>query len=97
MGAGAAIATAAIVSAVAAAGSTAYSIHQGEKANKAQKKEARRQQKAIDEQNKIALAERKQKIDQMRMQMAGTGQGTRGTSSSGIKAKIGSGLDNVLG
>ena len=94
----AAIATAAIVGAIAAAGSTAYSVRQGEKANKEQKREARRQQAAIDEQNAQALSERKQKIDQLRMQMGGTGQGTRGYSSSGIKARIGGGAGgNTLG
>lgn len=96
--ASAAIATAAIVGAAAAAGGTAYSVYSGERQNKLQKKEAKKQQKAIDEQNAIALSERKQKIDQMRMQMAGTGQGTRGTSSSGIKASIGGGMGgNTLG
>lgn len=98
MGVETAIATAAIVSAVAAAGSAGYSMYQGEKANKQQKKEAQRQQAAIDEQNAMALSERKQRIDQMRMQMAGTGAGTRGTSSAGIKARIGGGLGgNTLG
>ena len=98
MGAGAVMATAAVVSALAAAGSTAYSVRQGEKANKEQKKEAQRQQAAIDEQNAQALSERKQKINQMRMQMAGTGQGTRGYSSSGVKARIGGGAGgNFLG
>ena len=93
----AAIATAAIVSAIAAAGSTAYSVRQGEKANKAQKEEARRQQAAIDEENAMALSERKQKINQLRMQMGGTGTGTRGYSSSGIKARVGGAGGNTLG
>lgn len=92
------IAGAAIVSALAAAGSTAYSVRQGEKQNKIQKREARKQQKAIDEENARSLSERKQKIDQMRMQMAGTGEGTRGVSSSGIKANVGGATaNNVLG
>ena len=70
----------------------------GKKADKAQRAELARQQQAIDEQNKQALSERKQKIDQMRMQMAGRGTGTRGTSSSGVKARIGGGMgDNTLG
>lgn len=70
----------------------------GKKADKAQRKELERQQQAIDEQNKQALSERKQKIDQMRMQMAGRGQGTRGTSSAGVRARIGGGAEgNTLG
>ena len=85
----AALVTAAVVSAIAAAGSTAYSIHQGEKQDKLQKQEARKQQAAIDEESARSLSERKQKINQMRMQMAGTGGGTRGTSTSGIKARVG--------
>ena len=39
----------------------------------------------------------RQKINQMRMQMAGTGTGTRGYSSSGIKARVGGTDSNTLG
>ena len=96
---GAVMATAAVISAIAAAGSTAYSVRQGEMADKKQKSEAQKQQRAIDEQNAQALSERKQKINQMRMQMAGTGGGTRGFTTSGIKANVSGGRasNNTLG
>ena len=83
--------TAAAVASVAKVGLDVWDAEQqhkaGKKADKAQRRELERQQQAIDEQNRQALSERKQKIDQMRMQMAGRGTGTRGTSSS----------DNTLG
>lgn len=76
----------------------AASVYHGEKERKAQKSAARRQQKAIDEQKKEALETRKQQINQQRMQMAGTGEGTRGTSTSGVSANIGgTGTGNTLG
>lgn len=95
---GAVMATAAVISAIAAAGGTAYSVRQGEKQDKLQKEEARKQQAAIDEENARSLSERKQKINQMRMQMGGTGAGTRGFTTSGIRASVGGGAgNNTLG
>lgn len=94
--------SAAAVATVAKVGLDVLDAHEqrkaGKKADRAQRQELERQQQAIDEQNRQALAERKQKIDQMRMQMAGRGTSTRGTSSSGVKARIGGGMgDNTLG
>lgn len=87
-----------VVAAVAAVAGAAAGIYQGEKQRKLQKKEAREQQKAINEQKKQALADRTQQINQMRMQMAGTGEGTRGTSTSGVTANIGGARNgNTLG
>jgi len=83
-----------ITAAVAAVAGTGYSMYSGERQRKLQKAEARKQQKAIDEEKAQALETRKQMIDQQRMQMSGTGQGTRGTSTSGVKANIGG---NTLG
>lgn len=87
--------TIAIASLAAAA---AHSVYQGQKERKIQKRAARQQQKAIDEQKEQALADRKQQINQMRMQMGGTGEGTRGTTTSGVSAQIGGGTNgNTLG
>lgn len=92
------MAIAASIAAVAAVANTAYSVHQGEMQKKKQKGQAEDQQRAIAEQEAKALSDRKQKIDQMRSQMAGTGTGTRGYSTSGIQARIGSSSgNNILG
>lgn len=88
------VAAASIIGAIAAAGSTGYSIYSGKKQEKEQKKALREQNAAIAEEKAAALETRKQMIDRQRMQLAGNGQGTRGTSRSGIKATIG---NQVLG
>lgn len=80
---------AAIVAAVSALAGAGYSMYSGERQNKLQRKEARKQANAIAEEKAVALEKRKQMIDQQRMQMGATGQGTRGFSSSGIKARVG--------
>lgn len=85
---------AAIVAAVSALAGTGYSIHSGRQQEKAQKKAMREQNAAIAEEKAAALETRKQMIDRQRMQLAGNGQGTRGTSRAGIKATIG---NQVLG
>ena len=84
--------------AAAAIASAAFSVYQGQRQNKLQKKEARKQQRAKKKKKEQALADRKQQINQMRMQMSGTGQGTRGTSTSGVAAQIGGARgENTLG
>ena len=88
------VGTAAVISAIAAVAGTSYSIYSGERQEKAQKKAYREQNKAIAEEKATELAQRKQMIDKQRMQLAGNGQGTRGTSRAGIKATIG---NQVLG
>lgn len=85
---------AAVVAAVSALASTSYSIYSGKKQEKEQKKALREQNAAIAEEKAAALETRKQMIDRQRMQLAGNGQGTRGTSRAGIKATIG---NQVLG
>lgn len=85
---------AAIVSAIAAVAGASYSVYSGERQEKAQKKAYREQNKAIAEEKATEFARRKQMIDKQRMQLAGNGQGTRGTSRAGIKATIG---NQVLG
>ena len=85
---------AAIVSAIAAVAGASYSAYSGERQNRLQKKAYREQNRAIAEEKATELAQRKQMIDKQRMQLAGNGQGTRGTSRAGIKATIG---NQVLG
>ena len=80
---------AAITAATAAVAGTSYSVYSGERQKHEQKKQARAQKAAIDEQNAIALEERKQRIEQMRKQLSGTGRGTRGENLSGIRAVVG--------
>lgn len=61
---------------------------QGKKERKIANQQIAREQEAIAEQKREALAERKGQIDSLRSQMAGTGRGTRGTNLSGVKANI---------
>lgn len=51
----------------------------------------KKQERAIEAEKKKALDQRKFQIDKQRMQLGGKGQGTRGVSTSGIKANIGEG------
>ena len=90
-----AIATAAIVSALASVGAATNSYVQGQKADRRAKNQAKAQQAEIDRQKEEALTERKNLIDQQRMQLAGGGRGTKGTSSSGVRAKISSGTETL--
>lgn len=84
--------------AIASLAAAAAGVYHGQKERKLQKKAAREQQRAIEEQKAQALANRKQQINQMRMQMGGTGEGTRGTTTSGVSANIGgTGTGNTLG
>lgn len=97
--------TAAAAATAVAVGLQAYDAHEqrkaAKKADRAQRRELAKQQQAIDEQNQEAMSERRQKIDQMRMQLAGTGQGTRGTSWGGIansvRARVGGQSGGTLG
>lgn len=66
MGAETAIATAAIVGAVAGTASAGYSIYQGEKQQKKAKAQEREARKVQAEQRENALKERKDLIDQQR-------------------------------
>lgn len=91
----AAIATAAIVSAVASVGAATNSYVQGQQANRRAKNQAKAQQAEINRQKEIELGERKNLIDQQRMQLGGGGSGTRGTSSAGVRAKISSGTETL--
>ena len=77
--------TAAVVSAVVGLGASLYGSH---KERKQAKKELRLQRAELARQKQEELAERKSMIDQQREQLIATGVGTRGYSSSGIKANI---------
>lgn len=67
----------------------AYSAYSGKKQNKAQKSAINEQNKIIAQEKAEELEKRKRLIDQQRMQLAGTGQGTRGTSTAGVRAILG--------
>lgn len=72
MGVGAALVTAAVVGAVSAAGSAAYSVHQGREQKKDAKKLQHTQEKAIAEQKAEALETRRNQIDAQRNQLSGS-------------------------
>jgi hypothetical protein len=59
------------------------------KERQAAKKEQTLQRNALEEQKREALQRRKNMIDAQREQLGGTGTGTRGYSTAGIKASIG--------
>lgn len=59
--------------------------HQKRKAAKTQR---RNQQRALEKEKQAALEERKGLIDRQRESMLSDGSGTRGFSSSGVKANI---------
>lgn len=77
----------------AAAGTASYS--QGQQEKRMAKTQARNQQRAIAEEKAAALETRKGQIDQQRAMMGVRGQGTRGTSSSGVRATIGGTTDTL--
>lgn len=80
------IATAAVVSAIAGAGSAAYSVHKGNEQRKDAKKLQRRQEAAAAEQKAEALETRRNQIDAQRNQLSGSfgsGYSINRTSSKG--------------
>lgn len=83
------IATAAVVGALTAGGSawrqSVSASHQASRTKSAQ----REQDKQMEEQRAKALEERKAQIDRQRMAMSGRGQGTRGFSTTGVRAVLG--------
>lgn len=88
MGLATAAAVAAIVGGVAAVGGATYSGINAAQQNRRAKHQAEAQQAEIDKQKAVALEQRKNQIDAQRMQLGGTGRGTRGSSSTGVKARI---------
>jgi len=69
-------------------GKTFDARKQGKKERKIANQQIAAEQRAIAEQKRAALAERKGQIDALRNSMGGTGRGTRGTNLSGIKAVV---------
>lgn len=61
---------------------------QGKKERKIANQQIAKEQRAIAEQKRAALAERKGQIDALRSSMGGTGRGTRGTNLSGVRAVV---------
>lgn len=78
----------------AAAGAKAHNTAQSEK--RWAKHEIQKQEQAIADEKAAALETRKGQVDQQRAMMGATGRGTRGTSSSGVRATVG-GTTDVLG
>lgn len=83
MATGAAVAAAVAAAASAAAG--AYGSHQQSKAAKTQK---RNQRRALAKEKMLADQERRTQIDNQRESMLADGSGTKGFSSSGVKANV---------
>jgi uncharacterized protein HemX len=87
------VAVAAVVASALAAGTASYS--QGQQEKRMAKTARRNQDKAIAEEKAAALETRKGQVDQQRAMMGATGRGTRGTSSTGVRATIGGTTDTL--
>lgn len=88
------VAVAAVVATALASGAKAHNTAKSEK--RWAKNERRKQEEAISQEKAAALDVRKRQIDQQRAMMRATGRGTRGTSSSGVRATVG-GTKDTLG
>lgn len=75
-------------SSVASVASAIVSVVGEHQKHKAAKTQRRNQQRALEKEKQAALEERKGQIDMQRENLSATGTGTRGFSSSGIKANI---------
>jgi hypothetical protein len=80
--------TAAVIAAIAGVASATNSYVQGKQEQRRAKNAAEEQQAQQAKQDALALEKRKNLIDAQRMQIGATGRGTRGSSSSGVKATI---------
>lgn len=87
------MAVAAVVGTALAAGAKAHNTAQSEK--RWAKHERQKQDKAIAQERASALEVRKGQIDQQRAMMGATGRGTRGTSSTGVRATVGGTTDTL--
>lgn len=81
-------AIAGIIGAVAGAAGATNSYISGKKEQRRAKTALRNQERAIADENARALEVRKSQVDQQRAMYTSNGQGTRGISTSGIKANI---------
>lgn len=87
------VAAVAVLATALAAGTKAHNTAQSEK--RWAKHERRKQEEAIAEEKAAALETRKGQIDQQRAMMGATGRGTRGTSSTGVRATVSEKTDTL--
>lgn len=86
----------AVLAIAASALATGVNAHNTAKSEKRwAKHERQKQERAIAQEKASALEVRKGQIDQQRAMMGATGRGTRGTSSSGVRATVGGTTDTL--